>query len=403
MIGRLSASRTPSNRYDQFADITPQNVTSLKKAWTTPLADDGEQESAPVVWHGTVYLVTPHNSVLALDGATGTVKWAYPYAPQYVLAYAVNRGAGIMGGKVFFGTQDCHVIALDANTGKQLWNVLGCDGTSGYSFTENSWYSIGAYPYDGGVYLGTAGGDQGNIGIVSAFDQNTGKKLWDWHTVPEPGEPNFGTWQGKSWQHGGSDVWAGMSFDPSTQTLYVAPGNAGPNLTLAGRKGADLYSDSVVALDISGAVPKVRWYYQILRNDTHDADPAMPPVLFDANVGSTKRVLLAVADKDGDFVILDRSNGTVVYRMAVSNQKNMLLVPTASGVFACPNHGGGVEWNGGAYDPHDELFHNSQHPRVRDLEGHDDRAGFIHSGPAFQRWAVAQTAKRHRDCDRYRR
>lgn len=344
------------NRYDQLSDITPQNVTSLKKAWITPLADDGEQESAPVVWHGTIYIVTPHNSVLALDGATGALKWAFPYSPQYVLLYAVNRGAGIAGGKVFLGTQDCHVIALDASTGKQLWNVLGCNGTSGFSSTENSWYSMAAYPYNGAVYLGTAGGDTGNIGLVSAFDQNTGKKLWDWHTVPNPGEPNFGTWPGDSWQHGGAAVWAGMSFDPSTQTLYVAPGNAGPNLTLYGRKGIDLYSNSVVALDISGTVPHVRWYYQVLQNDTHDSDPAMPPVLFDGTVGSSKRALLAVADKAGDFVILDRTNGAVVYRAAVSNQKNILVVPTIKGIFACPNHGGGVEWNGGAYDPATNYF-----------------------------------------------
>lgn len=344
------------NRYVQFTDITPQNVSSLRKAWVTPLADDGEQESAPVVVNGTVYVATPHDSVIALDGKNGTVKWAFGYAPQYVLAYAVNRGVGVAGGKAFIGTQDCHVIALDASTGKQLWNVLGCRGTTGPMSTENSWYSMAAYPYNGAVYLATAGGDFGNIGIVSAFDQNSGKRLWDWHTVPMPGDPHFGTWPGNSWQHGGAAVWAGMAFDPAAKMLYVAPGNAGPNLTLAGRKGVDLYSDSVVALDISGSQPSVKWYYQLLQNDTHDADPAMPPVLFDAPINGTRRALLAIGDKDGNFAILDRTNGHVVYRTAVSNQTNILALPTTSGTRACPNHGGGVEWNGGSYDPRTNYF-----------------------------------------------
>lgn len=344
------------NRYVTFGDFTPQNVKSLRKAWVTPLSDDGEQESSPVVVNGTVYIATPHDNVLALDGKTGAVKWAFGYTPQYVLAYAVNRGVGVANGKAFIGTQDCHVIALDANTGQKLWDVLGCHGNTGSMSTENSWYSMAAYPYGGAVYLGTAGGDFGDIGIVSAFDQGSGKRLWDWHAVPMPGDPHFGTWPGKSWQHGGAAVWAGMAFDPAAKMLYVAPGNAGPNLTLTGRKGVDLYSDSLVALDISGNKPAVKWYYQLLQNDTHDADPAMPPVLFTANIKGQQRALVAIGDKDGNFAILDRSNGHVVYRTAVSNQQNILALPTTSGTRACPNHGGGVEWNGGSYDPRTNYF-----------------------------------------------
>ena len=344
------------NRYVNAAVITPQNVTSLRKAWVTPLLDDGEQESSPIVWHGTVYIATPHDNVLALDAASGKVKWAFSYAPQYVLAYAVNRGVGLADGRVYLGTQDCHVIALDAATGKVDWNVLGCEGTSGYSSTENSWFSIAAYPYNGAVYLSTAGGDQGNIGLLTAFDERTGKRLWSWHTVPEPGEPHFGTWPGNSWQHGGAAIWAGMSFEPSTNTLYATPGNAGPNLTLYGRKGQDLYSDSLVALQLGSGTPKLRWYYQLLQNDTHDADPAMPPVLFDGTVGGTPRKLVATADKDGNFAIVDRTNGKLVHRLSVSMQKAILALPTTQGTYSCPNHGGGVEWNGGSYDPKTNYF-----------------------------------------------
>lgn len=345
----LPAQNYSSNRLTPLTQITPANVGQLKKAWVTPLADDGEQEAAPIVWQGTMYIATPHDNVLALDARTGAVKWDHFYAPQYVLAYAVNRGVGLSGGKVFFSTQDCHVIALDANTGKEIWNVVGCHDTS------NSWYSMPSYVYGNDVVVGTAGGDFGNVGLMSAFDAGSGTRKWDWHTVPQPGEPNFGSWPGKSYLHGGAAVWTGMSFEPSTNTLYIAPGNAGPNLTLAGRKGKDLYSDSVVALDISGK-PRVKWYYQLLVNDTHDADPAMAPVLFDGTTGKQKQALLAEGDKDGNFVILDRTNGKQVYRMAVSDQKGILLLPTPDGTFACPNHGGGVEWNGGSYDPRTNYF-----------------------------------------------
>lgn len=195
------------------------------------------------------------------------------------------------------------------------------------------------------------------MGMVRAFNARDGKHVWDFNTVPQPGEKNHETWPGDYWKHGGAAVWAGLSLDPKTDTLYIAPGNPGPNLTLYGRKGADLYANSVVAVDISGAKPRLRWYYQVIENDTHDADPAMPPVLFDAKVHGASRRLLATADKAGDFVVLDRTNGHVVYRTAVSSQVNIhSTVPTLRGTYACPNHGGGVEWSGGSYDPASNLF-----------------------------------------------
>lgn len=345
----LPAQNYMGNRLTPLTQIDTTNVKQLRKAWITPLADDGEQEAAPIVWNGVIYISTAHDHVLALDAQNGALKWGHFYAPEYVILYSVNRGVGLSDGRVYIGTQDCHVIALDANNGNQLWNTLGCD-------TANSWYSMASYVYADHVLLGTAGGDTGNTGLVQAFNATNGQRAWNWNTVPHPGEPNFGTWPGNSWQHGGAAVWSGLSIDPNSDTLYIAPGNAGPNLTLVGRKGKDLYSDSVVALDISRPAPKLKWYYQILVNDTHDSDPAMPPVLFDGIVGGQKRMLLAVGDKDGNFVILDRTNGSVVYRMAVSNQKGIMLLPTVKGTFACPNHGGGVEWNGGSYDPRTNYF-----------------------------------------------
>ena len=332
------------NRYTGLAQITKSNVAALRKAWISKIVDDGEQESSPIVWRGAMYIVTPHNNVLAFDAGSGKLLWQFPYNPAYVLLYSVNRGAAIADGKVFLATQDCRVIGLDASTGKQVWNVQGCHDTS------NSWYSMAAYVYKNNVVVGTAGGDTGNMGLVSAFDTGTGVRRWDWQTIDKS------TWPGTSWQHGGAAVWAGMAFDQSNDTLIVAPGNAGPNLVLTGRAGVDLYSNSLVALDISSAQPKVKWHYQLIANDTHDADPAMIPVVFDGTVKGAVRKLVAIGDKNGNFVILDRTNGQVVYRTAVSQQKDDEGIPTFAGTPGCPNHGGGVEWNGGSYDPGTNLF-----------------------------------------------
>jgi len=339
------------NRLTTLTQIDPSNVGTLKKAWVTAVKDDGEEEASPIVWNGTVYVSTSHDNVLALDGKNGALKWAFGYDPAYELQYAVNRGVGLSDGKLYIVTQDCRLVAIDAATGKQIFNVPACHDTT------NTWYSTAAYVYRDKVIVGTSGGDLGGSGLVSAFNAQDGSRLWDWHTVAQPGEPGHDTWPGDSWVHGGAAVWAGLSIDQDTDTLYAAPGKPGPNLTTYGREGANLYADSVVALDISGSTPKLKWYYKVSPNDVHDNDPSMPPVLFTGTVGGANRQLLAVGDKAGNFVILDRTSGKLVSQMAVSNQQGLFTtVPTVAGTFACPNHGGGIEWNGGSYDATTNYF-----------------------------------------------
>ena len=346
----LPARTYAGNRYTTLTQIDKTNVGDLDQTWRTDIADDGEQEAAPIVWNGRMYVSTPHGGVLALDATTGKLLWQAPYNPAYVLLFAVNRGVGLAEGKVFIATQDCRILALDAASGKKVWDVQGCRDTS------NSWYSMAAYVYKDQIIVGTGGGDNGTIGLVSAFSIQDGRRLWDWHSIPGPGEPGHETWPGDSWKHGGGAVWSGLAIDQSTDTLFVAPGNPGPDLILKGREGRNLYTNSLVALDISGNKPKMKWYYQLVQNDTHDTDPAMIPVLFEGRVGGTTRRLVAVGDKAGNFVILDRQSGEVVHRLALSKQKGLDTPPTIQGVEACPNHGGGIEWNGGAYDPASNLF-----------------------------------------------
>jgi alcohol dehydrogenase (cytochrome c) len=346
----LPARTYSGNRFTPLRQIDKRNVANLSQSWRTAIADDGEQEAAPIIWNGTMYLSTPHDGVLALDATTGKLRWQSPYNPSYVLLYAVNRGVGLADGRIVIATQDCRVIALDAATGRSVWNVQGCRDTS------NSFYSMAAYVYKDQIIVGTGGGDNGTIGLVSAFRIQDGKRLWDWQTIAGPGEPGHSTWPGDSWKHGGGAVWSGLSVDQATDTLFVAPGNPGPDMVETRRRGDNLYTDSLVALDISGAAPRIKWYYKILRNDTHDDDPAMIPVLFEGQVAGRQRALVAVGDKAGNFVVLDRATGQVVHRLALGKQAGLDTPPSLEGAEACPNHGGGIEWNGGAYDPNSNSF-----------------------------------------------
>ena len=346
----LPAKTYAGNRYISLMQIDKTNVGSLGLAWRTDIADDGEQEAAPIVWKGVMYISTPHDGVLALDAGNGKLLWQAAYNPAYVMLFAANRGVGLADGKVFIATQDCRVVALDAGTGKSLWNVAGCRDTS------NSWYSMAAYVYKNQIILGTGGGDTGNIGLVSAFSTKDGKRLWDWQTIPGPGQPGHETWPGDSWKHGGGAVWSGVAVDQVTDTLFVAPGNPGPDFVDTKRKGRNLYTNSLVALDISGAKPKIKWYYQLVQNDTHDYDPAMIPVLFEGRVDGQPRPLVAIGDKAGNFVLLDRQSGKVLHRLVLSKQVGVDSPPSHEGTEACPNHGGGIQWNGGAYDPAGNAF-----------------------------------------------
>jgi alcohol dehydrogenase (cytochrome c) len=341
----LPAKNYEGNPYTKLTQIAPNNVASLSLAWSTALADEGQQEAAALSWNGTLFVATAHNGVVALDAVSGKLKWQFPYDPSYIISFSVNRGVGIADGKVFMATLDCRVIALDAETGKQVWNVAGCSDTS------NSFYSMAAYVYRGAVIVGHAGGDYGTEGSVTAFSTQDGKQLWDWSTIKRD------TWPGTSWHHGGAAVWSGISIDPKDSTLFVAPGNPGPDMVLKGREGPDLYSNSLVALDINGTKPKVKWHYQLVKNDTHDADAAMIPVLFTAKVAGKMQDLVAIGDKAGDFVVLDRKSGKPLHKLAVSDQTGFFTtVPTVEGTHACPNHGGGIEWLGGGYDPASNLF-----------------------------------------------
>ncbi|GAC1311416.1 MAG: PQQ-dependent methanol/ethanol family dehydrogenase [Vulcanimicrobiaceae bacterium] len=346
----LPAHTYSGNRYVDMPAVTPANVASLKKAWTYKLDDDSPIEASPVIWHGVMYVTSAHDHVYALDAKTGAPKWKFSYKP-HVIAFAANRGVALAGGHVFVGTLDGHLISLDAATGKKNWDIVGVHDT------KNSFYSMQPVPYKNMLLMGVSNGDWGGIGYVTAFDQATGKRVWEWKTIPGPGEAGHETWSGDSWKRGGAAVWSGLAIDEKSDTLFMDLGNPQPDFFGESRKGDNLYSNSMVALDIAGPAPKLKWYYQFIKHDTHDWDPAMPPVRFTGTVAGKSRELVAAGDKGGNFWVLDANDGKLVYRAAVSTQKGQDMAPSRDGNIACPNTNGGVEYNGGSYDPKTNMFY----------------------------------------------
>jgi alcohol dehydrogenase (cytochrome c) len=337
------------NRYIESDQISRDDVAQLKRAWQFKIPDNGPMEGVPIVWNGTMYISSSHDHVYALDAKTGQLKWEFQYKP-HVLAFAANRGVAVMDGNVYIATLDGHLIALNAETGNKVWDELAVHDQ------RNSFYTMAPVPYKDMLLLGVANGDWGGVGYITAFDAKTGKRKWEWNTVPGPGEAGHDTWSGDSWKRGGAATWAGVAIDPASDTLYISCGNPQPDFLGTAREGKNLYSDSVVALDIAGSKPQVKWYYQFIPHDTHDWDPAMPPVLFKGKVAGQDRSMLAVGDKAGNFWMLDASDGKLIDHTSVSFQKGLNSEPSKQGNIACPNTNGGVEYNGGAYDPNTNTF-----------------------------------------------
>ena len=248
----LPARSYSGNRQIEESEIGPQNVDQMKVAWTFKLPGNDPVETAPIVWDGTVYVTSGQDDVFALDAKTSEVKWQYrPNARQQV-GFPRNRGVAIYDGMVFIGMIDGHIAALDAKTGREIWNRQAVDDP------QIGYYSMAPVPYKGKILIGKSNGDWGGIGNVSAFDPKTGDRLWRWQSIPKPGEPGNDTWSGNSWKRGGGAVWNGMAIDAASDTLYLTLGNPSPDLLGKVLQGRNLYTNSMVALDISGSMPKLK-------------------------------------------------------------------------------------------------------------------------------------------------
>jgi alcohol dehydrogenase (cytochrome c) len=304
-------------RYSKLNQITAANVKNLRVKWLFQGRHIEKFETTPLVVDGIMYLTRPENAIYALDAVTGRQLWMYEHKnPEqtYNCCGKNNRGLAILGNTLFMNTLDMHVVAVDAKSGREIWKTEMFDPTA-----------AGGYAAPGAplvvkdkVIVGMAGGERGVSGFLDAYDPKTGKRLWRFNTIPQPGEANFGTWKGDSWKTGGVSTWNAGAYDPDTNTLFWGTSNPWPDYNDDERRGDNLYSCSVLALDPDTG--KLKWHYQFTPNDVHDWDSTQNPVLLDTVFLGQPRKVLAWPNRNGFFYLVDRTNGKFLSAKAFVKQ-----------------------------------------------------------------------------------
>src|SRR5579871_125980 len=293
--------------YSPLKQIDTNNVRQLQAQWAVQMPGDGIVESVPLVVDGVMYTTGPPGQVFALDARTGRQIWKYQRKQKTVNPYEsnrVNRGVAVLGNRLFFGTLDAALVALDTRTGNLLWETKVADTMAGYSLTA------APLVVKDKIITGVAGGEFGIRGFIDAYDPATGKRLWRFNTVPGPGEYGNDTWPGDSWRQGSGGTWLTGSYDAELNTLYWPVGNPGPDVNGDVRKGDNLFTCSVLALDPDTGQRK--WHYQFTPGDTHDWDSTEDIVLVDRAWQGQNRKLLLHGDRNGIFYVLDRTNGKLL-------------------------------------------------------------------------------------------
>jgi quinohemoprotein ethanol dehydrogenase len=301
-----------NRRWSPLTAINRDNVGTLKGVWRTHLRGSGlgpqySGEAQPLVYRGVIYVSTGANDVFAVSVDSGEILWDYRAnldpKNSAVCCGWTSRGVGLGDGKVFAGQLDGKLVALDQRTGKVLWSIQAERWQEGYTITSAPLY------YDGLVVVGFAGGERGIRGRVKAFSAKDGKLVWTFYTIPGPGEVGHDTWpqDNEIWQDGGAPVWNTPAVDPELGLLYFATGNPGPDYNGSIRKGDNLFSTSIVAVEAKTG--KYRWHYQQVHHDIWDYDAASPVTLFDVTIDGVVRKGIAEASKTGWVYILDRATG----------------------------------------------------------------------------------------------
>jgi alcohol dehydrogenase (cytochrome c) len=300
------------NQYSPLNQVNKSNVKRLVPIWTTSLSSDAGELAQPTIYEGVMYVVNG-NWTFALDVATGQPIWRTPVEYERAAARVGNAGAIMRGGatiysgKLFRQSLDCHVIALDMKTGKQIWKQKFADYKEGYIGV------IAPLVANGVVITGMAGGDRTTRGFLDGWDPDTGQHLWRRYTIPAPGEPGSETWPKDipdAWKYGGGATWQNGSYDPELDLVYWGTGNAEP-YNPAYRGGLDsLYTVSVLA--IRPKTGEMVWHYQYIPNESFDLDGSAEPVLADLTINGQVRKVLMSAQKNGFLYVLDRTNGQLI-------------------------------------------------------------------------------------------
>lgn len=352
-------------RHSPLTQITPANAQQLSTQWAFQTGVLGKFESTPLVIDGIVYVTGPNNTAWALDARTGRQIWVYRRdLPEglNVCCGRVNRGFAALGSRLYMATLDAHLLAFDMKTGAIVWDIVIDDFKRGYTATA------APLVVKDKVIVGIAGAEYGIRGFIDAYDATTGKRAWRFWTVPGPGEKGSETWEGDSWERGGGSTWVTGTYDPTSNLLYWGTGNPGPDLYGNDREGDNLYTDAVVALDPDTGT--LKWYYQFTPHDVHDWDSTHVPVLADMTVNGVRRKTLLVANRNGFFYTLDRTEGSLIVSRSFvkttwaekigTDGKPVVMVgtdPSEQGTDVCPDITGGTNWMSPAFNPKTGLLY----------------------------------------------
>lgn len=334
-----------SQRYAELDQIDRSNVDSLAPVCEVKLGEEGTFQSGPLVIGDTLIVTTAHTTA-AMNATNCAVIWRNVDQPPAKDVMPVNRGAAYLDGRVFRGTPDGRLVALDSRTGKVVWQTAAGDPSQG------EFISSAPIAWHGTVFVGLAGSDWGIRGRMMAFDAATGKEKWRFNTIPMGDEPGAETWKlPETAKRGGGAQWTSYTLDTATSELFVPVANPAPDFAPQARPGDNLYTNSVVVLDAGSG--ELKWYYQLVPHDGFDWDLGAAPMIYDAGDGPR----VALGSKNGNVYALDRDTHKVVFTTPVTTISNADTVPTPEGVDVCPGPLGGVEWNGPAYSPRTKLIY----------------------------------------------
>ena len=413
-----------NQNYSPLTQINRQNVANLKGVWRARLEGSGlatkySGEAQPVVHDGVVYIVTGADDVFAISVKTGKTLWNYEARLDEKITTVccgwTSRGMGLGEGKIFVGQLDGRLVALDEKSGTPAWSVQAERWQEGYTITAAPLY------FDGMVIVGFAGGENGIRGRIKAYDAKDGRLIWTFYTIPAPGEIGHETWpnDNDAWKHGGATIWQTPAVDPELGLIYFTTGNPGPDFNGRIRRGDNLFSVSMVAIEAKTG--KYRWHFQQVHHDIWDYDSPNPVILFDVRINGRLRKAAAEASKTGWVYILDRVTGKPLIGIdekSVPQEPRQFTSPTqpfprgdafvphqidvavedfplvnqgriftpfwADGVIAKPSPRGGANWPPSSYDPASNyfyvcgtdmvnLFKGGEENQVIPAEGHGGR------------------------------
>ncbi len=367
--------RTYGNwRYSPLSQIDSGNVSKLEPVKIVHTGVFASFEATPIVADGVMFVTTPvvkdRMRIIALDAATGDTLWSTTYAvgPHKLCCGPNNRGPALAYGNLYVTTVDAKLVAFDARTGQQRWETQVADPSVGYS------ESMAPQVYDGIVVVGSAGGEWALRGFVAGYDARTGKQRWRWYAT----DPK--TFSGNSWKTGGGTVWTTPALDVQQNLVIFGTGNPNPDLYGETRKGDNLYTSSIVALDVHTG--RLRWYYQEVKHDLWDYDAASNVVLFDVHRNGETIPAAGQAGKVGWYFIVDRRNGKLIRKSDAFVQQNPNMFGKKK---VLPGANGGSEWSPPAYSPQTRDVYVLGINQLMDFKTHPDpdHPGFMHTGSVF--------------------